>query len=145
MMGETTDSTNRAQVSGLAPLVWGIGVTIGYVSPTSADCTILTKVRQSFSRRVTFTPTRKVPGLVRKSILGRILIPPPVSVLCNSLRFRMDPRMVILERGQRARSRLMESLLILALRPSRNTTLCRMEEKHTHSIHTNRSRPSGPS
>ncbi|KAF9644584.1 MFS general substrate transporter, partial [Thelephora ganbajun] len=29
MMGELTDSTNRAQVSGLVPLVWAIGVTIG--------------------------------------------------------------------------------------------------------------------
>ena len=32
MMGEITDSTNRAQVSGLLPLTWGVGVTIGYVS-----------------------------------------------------------------------------------------------------------------
>ena len=33
MMGELTDSTNRAQVSGLLPLVWAVGVTIGCVTP----------------------------------------------------------------------------------------------------------------
>ena len=32
MMGELTDSTNRAQASGLLPLVWAVGVTIGYVT-----------------------------------------------------------------------------------------------------------------
>ena len=30
MIAEVTDSTNRAQVSGLMPLVWATGVTIGY-------------------------------------------------------------------------------------------------------------------
>lgn len=33
MMTELTDPTNRAQVSGLLPLVWAVGVTIGYVTP----------------------------------------------------------------------------------------------------------------
>ena len=32
MMGEITDSTNRAQVSGLFPLVWAVGATIGYAA-----------------------------------------------------------------------------------------------------------------
>lgn len=32
MMGEFTDSTNRAQVSGLLPMVWAMGGVIGYVS-----------------------------------------------------------------------------------------------------------------
>ena len=32
MMGELTDSTNRAQASGLFPLVWAVGVTIGCVA-----------------------------------------------------------------------------------------------------------------
>ena len=32
MMGELTDTTNRAQVSGLFPLVWSVGATIGYVT-----------------------------------------------------------------------------------------------------------------
>lgn len=32
MIGEITDSTNRAQVSGLLPLTWGVGVTVGYVA-----------------------------------------------------------------------------------------------------------------
>ena len=32
MMGELTDSTNRAQASGLLPLVWAVGVTIAYVT-----------------------------------------------------------------------------------------------------------------
>jgi MFS family permease len=32
MMGELTDSTNRAQVSGLLPMVWAVGATIGYVT-----------------------------------------------------------------------------------------------------------------
>ena len=30
MIAEVTDSTNRAQVSGLIPLVWATGITIGY-------------------------------------------------------------------------------------------------------------------
>ena len=32
MMAELTDSTNRAQVSGLIPMVWAVGATIGYVT-----------------------------------------------------------------------------------------------------------------
>ena len=32
MMAELTDSTNRAQASGLIPLVWGVGGTIGCVT-----------------------------------------------------------------------------------------------------------------
>lgn len=32
MLGEITDSTNRAQASGLLPLVWAMGVTIGFVT-----------------------------------------------------------------------------------------------------------------
>ena len=32
MITELTDSTNRAQVSGFLPLVWALGVTIGYVT-----------------------------------------------------------------------------------------------------------------
>ena len=32
MMGEITDSTNRAQVSGLFPVVWAVGATIGYAT-----------------------------------------------------------------------------------------------------------------
>jgi len=32
VVGEITDSTNRAQASGLLPLVWAVGVTIGYVT-----------------------------------------------------------------------------------------------------------------
>jgi len=32
MVGELTDSTNRAQASGLLPLVWAVGVTIGCVT-----------------------------------------------------------------------------------------------------------------
>ena len=42
MMGELTDSTNRAQASGLIPLVWAVGATIGWVSPSVRMCTILT-------------------------------------------------------------------------------------------------------
>ena len=33
MMGELTDSTNIAQVSGLFPVVWSLGITIGYGAP----------------------------------------------------------------------------------------------------------------
>lgn len=32
MLGELTDSTNRAQASGLLPLTWAVGVTIGYAT-----------------------------------------------------------------------------------------------------------------
>ena len=32
MMGELTDSTNRAQASGFFSLVWAVGVTIGWVT-----------------------------------------------------------------------------------------------------------------
>ena len=34
VMGELTDSTNRAEAFSLMPVVWAFGVTFGYVEPT---------------------------------------------------------------------------------------------------------------
>ena len=33
VMGELTDSTNRAEGFALMPVVWGLGATLGYVNP----------------------------------------------------------------------------------------------------------------
>ena len=74
--------------------------------------TILTDMQQPFRGRDVLTPARKISNLVWKLVLGRIPLPPPVSVRCNSLRVLFHLYMDILKRGQRVHGGLVKSLIV---------------------------------
>ena len=69
-------------------------------------------MQQPFRGRDVLTPARKISNLVRKLVLGRIPLPPPVSVRCSSLRVLFHLYMDILERGQRVHGGLVKSLIV---------------------------------
>jgi hypothetical protein len=62
-MGELTDSTNRAQVSGLLPLVWALGTTIGYGTPRSKRERFSPVCNSPFAGGVLSRPHERFPAL----------------------------------------------------------------------------------
>ena len=70
MMGELTDSTNRAQVSGLFPLVWALGATIGYGILRSQREQLSPMRNSPFAGGVLSHPHERFPALFGNRLWG---------------------------------------------------------------------------